>query len=180
MRFEAFRTSLQAACLAGFIVSSGAASPWHEIWLDVPYVRQSREGCGAACVAMVMRYWDTHHPRPGSVREDEASIYQRLYSARAGGIPAAALERYLEEQGFRVFVFKGAWQDLQQHLSKGRPLIVCVKGGSAHYMVVAGIDPGNGILLVNDPARRKLLKLKRTDFEKGWDGTGNWTLLALP
>jgi hypothetical protein len=25
-------------------------------WLDVPFVRQSEEGCGAASIAMVMRY----------------------------------------------------------------------------------------------------------------------------
>jgi hypothetical protein len=34
--------------------------------------------------------------------------------------------------------------------------------------------------LLNDPARRKLLKQDRSDFEKEWSATGQWTLLALP
>jgi hypothetical protein len=33
---------------------------------------------------------------------------------------------------------------------------------------------------LNDPARRKLLKQDRVDFEKQWSGVNKWTLLALP
>lgn len=127
---------------------------------------------------MIMRYWDSdsRHLR----RESEAGIYRRLYSPAARGIPAVAMERYLKEQGFRVFVFNGNWNDLQEQLSKSRPLIVCLKEGAAHYLVVAGIDTERGIILVNDPARRKLLKLRRSEFERDWRATGNWILLALP
>ncbi len=180
MRASSLSTALLVACLACCIARPGEAGPRREMWLDVPYVKQSPEGCGSACAAMVIRYWDVHVPHHGAVREDEASIFRKLYSPKAEGIPAVSLEQYLKDQGFRVFVFKGAWQDLEEHLSKGRPLIVCVKGGSSHYMVVTGIDPDRGVVLVNDPARQKLLKLKRMDFEKGWAGSGNWTLLALP
>ncbi len=173
-------TVLSSALLAGWIVLTGAANPGRGIWLDVPYVRQSPDGCGSACVSMVIRYWDEHAPRPHVIRESEEVIYRKLYSPQAGGIPAVSLRQYMEAQGFRVFVFKGAWQDLQEHLSKGRPLIVCLKGRSSHYVVVSGIDPGQGIVLVNDPARRKLLEVRRANFERGWEGAGDWTLLALP
>ena len=27
------------------------------VWLDVPFVRQEKNGCGAASIAMVMQYW---------------------------------------------------------------------------------------------------------------------------
>jgi hypothetical protein len=27
------------------------------VWLDVPFVRREKDGCGAASVAMVMQYW---------------------------------------------------------------------------------------------------------------------------
>ncbi len=180
MRAPALRTALKMAWLACLIVPAGVAGRGRGVWLDVPYVRQSPEGCGSACLAMVIRYWDAHVPRQVTAREDEVRIYQRLYSPAAGGIPAVSLKSYLEGQGFRVFVFKGAWGDLEEHISKGRPLIVCVKGRSAHYVVVTGIDPERSVVLVNDPARRKLLKLKWTDFEKGWERAANWTLLALP
>jgi hypothetical protein len=46
--------------------------------------------------------------------------------------------------------------------------------------VVAGIDWEKGIVLLNDPAQRKLLKQDRDGFEKQWRFTGKWTLLALP
>jgi uncharacterized protein YvpB len=47
-------------------------------------------------------------------------------------------------------------------------------------MVVTGIDSKQNVLLVNDPAQRKLMKMDRADFEKSWNETGKWTLLAVP
>ena len=73
-----------------------------EIWIDVPFVRQSGNGCGSACLAMVIRYWDRQTNRHSIPRESEEAIYQRLYSRKAAGIPAIAMKQYLEEQGFRV------------------------------------------------------------------------------
>ncbi|HYK89048.1 MAG TPA: C39 family peptidase [Acidobacteriota bacterium] len=166
--------------MGGLILLSCSLALGREIWLDVPFVRQSHEGCGSACIAMVLEYWNTSTRRPSSRREEELSIYRKLYSSAARGIRAESMERYLEEQGFRVFVFSGSWQDLQEHLSKGRPLIVCLKTPVPHYTVVAGIDTEQGVVLVNDPARRKLLKIKRATFERDWHGSGDWTLLALP
>jgi len=29
------------------------------LWLDVPYIHQEKDGCGAASLAMVLRYWHT-------------------------------------------------------------------------------------------------------------------------
>jgi uncharacterized protein YvpB len=51
---------------------------------------------------------------------------------------------------------------------------------SLHYVVVAGMDSQNEIIMVNDPAERKLRKLDRATFEKQWGGARRWTLLALP
>jgi len=62
-------------------------------------------------------------------------------------------------------------------------LIVALKPGSMaplHYVVVAGIDQERQLVLVNDPAQRKLLKEDRSRFEREWKGAGRWTLLALP
>lgn len=89
---------------------------------------------------------------------------------------------YLTSQGYQTFVFKGSWADLENHLSKGRPLIVGLgnKGELDHFVVVAGHNPSEATVLINDPARRKLLKMSRDDFEKAWKKTGSWTLLAVP
>jgi hypothetical protein len=72
---------------------------------------------------------------------------------------------------------------LIQHIEKGRPLIVALRPGSntpLHYAVVAGIDPSEEIVLLNDPARRKLMKEHRRRFESQWSDAKRWTLLALP
>jgi hypothetical protein len=46
--------------------------------------------------------------------------------------------------------------------------------------VVAGLDWTSNLLLVNDPAQKKLLKVERHSFEKEWSAVGRWTLLAVP
>jgi uncharacterized protein YvpB len=45
---------------------------------------------------------------------------------------------------------------------------------------VTGLDWQPELVLLNDPAQRKLIKLDRKSFEKSWHAAGNWTLLALP
>ena len=167
-------------CFCGVLLA--AASPG--VWLDVPFVKQEKNGCGAASVAMVMQYWLKQQGRLTSESADALRIHRSLYIPGSDGVYASAMERYFQKHGFRTFSFRGEWNDFRRHLEKGRPLIVALKpsedDGSLHYVVVAGLDLEQGILLLNDPARRKLLKQDRAGFEKQWSATGNWTLLALP
>ena len=154
------------------------------VWLDVPFVMQEKDGCGAASVAMVMQYWFKRQDRAGVENVDAAEIHRALYAPDARGVYASAMERYFKQRGFNTFAFSGEWEDLLNHLRKGRPLIVALKpseaGAPLHYVVVAGLDQQAGLVLLNDPARRKLLKQDRADFEKQWSGVNKWTLLALP
>lgn len=172
---------LVAFVCIGTVLSAAAVGG---VWLDVPFVRQEKDGCGAASVAMVMQYWLKQQGRSASDNSDAIQIQRALYVPAARGIYAFAMERYLQQHGFRTFSFRGEWNDLQQHLEQGRPLIVALKPSGAHvplhYVVVAGLDWEQGILLLNDPAKRKLLKQDRSGFEKQWSAAGKWTLLALP
>ncbi len=169
-----------SACFCG--VMPAAADDG--VWLDVPFINQEKDGCGAASIAMVMQYWYKQQGRSTDGSADAAEIHRALYSPGARGVYASAMERYFQRSGFRAFSFRGEWKDLQDHLKKGRPLIVALKpsgdGDPLHYVVVAGFDSQAGIVLLNDPARRKLLKQDRADFEKQWSGARKWTLLALP
>jgi ABC-type bacteriocin/lantibiotic exporter with double-glycine peptidase domain len=176
------RTVQRGAVLVCLWTLAAAAEP-AGVWLDVPFVKQEKDGCGAASIAMVMQYWQRQRgeqPVPGS---NAATIQRALYSSEARGIFASSLTSYLEGHGFRAFAFAGKWDDLQQHLQKGRPLIVALQPGSGsalHYVVVVGLDAEQSLVLVNDPAERKLLRQDRAHFEKEWKGAGNWTLLATP
>jgi ABC-type bacteriocin/lantibiotic exporter with double-glycine peptidase domain len=143
------------------------------VWLDVPFIAQEKNGCGSAALAMTMRYWG----KPA----DAVRIQRALYSPAEKGIPATAIRRYLEDRGFEAHVFRGEWQDLRHHLSRGRPLIVCFRPSrksALHYAVAAGAD--DDVVALNDPADRKLRKWDRARFEKSWSAAGFWTLLAVP
>jgi ABC-type bacteriocin/lantibiotic exporter with double-glycine peptidase domain len=153
------------------------------VWLDVPFVKQEKNGCGAASIAMVMQFWQRQQGVLPNSDSDAPHIQLALYAARAHGIYASDLERYFERHGYRTFAFAGRSDDLQQHLAKGRPLIVALQPTAKaplHYVVVAGFDAERNLVLLNDPAERKLLQQEFTSFEKEWKGTGNWTLLAVP
>ena len=164
-------------CLCGFVF---AGTPG--VWLDVPFIKQEKDGCGAASIAMVMQYWQKQ--RNTRVDADAVAIQRALYSDIDHGIRASELEQYFQKHSFQTFAFTGTWDDLKQHLEKGRPLIVAVKPSELetqlHYVVVVGVDTEQNIVYLNDAAQRKLLKQARADFEKQWSATKQWTLLALP
>ena len=167
-------------CLCNLAVAADGSG----LWLDVPFVKQEKNGCGAASIAMVMQYWMLQQDRPQSPNADAIQIQRALYSDHAHGIYASDLERYLQQEGFRTFAFRGEWTDLKQQLEKGRPLIVALKPDSGnirpHYVVVGGFDWEQGLVMFNDPAQRKLVKQDRSRFEREWSAAGKWTLLALP
>lgn len=166
-------------CLCGFVF---AATPG--VWLDVPFIRQEKDGCGAASIAMVMQYWRAQQGKPIDSSADATEIQRLLYSSKDHGIRASDLEHYFQQNGFQTFAFAGKRDDLKQQLEKGRPLIVALKPSalekSLHYVVVVGIDPEQDVVYVNDAAQRKLLKQEWPAFEKQWSVVQHWTLLALP
>lgn len=143
--------------------------------LAVPFFHQQKNGCGAASVAMVAHYWTpASSPAPGAV-------YDRLIDAERKGIQLAAMKSYLQELGFQAFTLRGQWSDLEQHLAKGRPVIVSLQAGRAgrlHFAVLVGIEDQH--VWVNDPTRKAPHRTGRAKFEQQWDGANRWMLLATP
>jgi uncharacterized protein YvpB len=176
------------ACLLSIVALTAHAQESEKdkagIWLDVPFIKQTVEGCGSASIAMLLQYWSAHGTQIASEREDADAIQKQLYSRKGHGIYASDLERYLRESGFRVFALRGEWSDLRDHLSKGRPLILSIEPGGSHaplhYVVATGMDWQHEAVFVNDPARGKLLRIERAEFEKEWQAAKNYLLLAVP
>jgi ABC-type bacteriocin/lantibiotic exporter with double-glycine peptidase domain len=170
-----------AGALAAALCVVAAASE-SGLWLDVPYVHQEKDGCGSASLAMVLQYWKGKNFAVSAERTDPAAIQRALYAKKARGIYAQEMENYLRDAGFEVFTFRGEFSDLRAQVAKGRPLVAGLKpkGAPAHYVVVVGVDPQDAAVLVNDPERGKLVRIERREFEKAWQGTEAWTLLALP
>jgi predicted double-glycine peptidase len=150
--------------------------------LDVPFVRQQGAGCGSAAVAMIVQYWARHFPALSGASKDTELIDRLIPVTSRKGIRGEALKAHLEREGFSAFVFTGELRDLEHHIAKGRPLLVCFapRGPRAplHYAVVVGVD-GQKVWL-NDPARGKLTPEGLDDFAKAWSVTRNWALLAVP
>ena len=170
------------AALAAMPAALAAAQP-AAVWIDVPFVRQPPEGCGAASVAMVMEYWARQQHHALTPADDVTSIEHQVGSRRLHGATPAALERYLRSHGFLTFAVQGTWNDLEEQIGKGRPLIVALRppGQRAlHYVVIDGIDSARNTVTMNDPAERRLLTQERAGFERDWSATHDWMLLAVP
>lgn len=171
---------LVAMALVCFITAMAQPSPW----LDVPFVSQPENGCGAAVISMTLQYWVAYGAHVPADAFDVGAIQEKLYSPSDQGIRASAMVQYFTSHGFRAFAFRGDSNDFQEHLSKGRPLIVALRESKnarvLHYVVVVGVDPQENVVLVNDPASRKLLKLDTTEFQQAWTRAENWTLLVVP
>jgi ABC-type bacteriocin/lantibiotic exporter with double-glycine peptidase domain len=174
---------MRAAALLAVTAALAASGAGRGLWIDVPFVPQTRNACGAANAAMLLRYWSAQGARLQGADASLEALHARLYSAEEKGALGSALAALLEEAGLRTFAFEGRYEDLEEHLANGRPLVVCLepRGQSRlHFALAVGLDPAEDVVLLNDPARRKLAKIDREEFLESWRGAGSWTLLAVP
>ncbi|RPI19241.1 MAG: hypothetical protein EHM65_01625, partial [Acidobacteriales bacterium] len=111
----------------GVLLLVFATAPAGAERLRVPFFTQERNGCGAASVSMVWRYWSEGLPGRTLAEPSPEEVYRQLYNPAAKGIALAGMRDYLEEGGFRAYTLRGEWPDLEQQLAKGRPVIVGLK-----------------------------------------------------
>jgi ABC-type bacteriocin/lantibiotic exporter with double-glycine peptidase domain len=125
-------------------------------WLlvrGVPFLEQRAENdCGAAALAMVLRYWGL----PVS-REDITAAYP-LGAGRERGLRAGELRDFTRRRGLEAFLIEGQLHDVRAELERARPVIVGLgkpygEQRFAHYEVVVGLHGGRRRILTLDPAR---------------------------
>jgi ABC-type bacteriocin/lantibiotic exporter with double-glycine peptidase domain len=116
----------------------------------VPFVRQRAErDCGAAALAMVLRYW--------GVPIDVDHLAAEFPTAAGKGLKAIELRDMARARGLDAFLIKGDPADLRAAIEQRRPLVVGMAqpaGGAAigHYEVVVGVDHDHRRILTLDPA----------------------------
>jgi tetratricopeptide (TPR) repeat protein len=140
--------------------------------LAVPFIPQQKDTCGAAALAMVMRYWGD------PVTHDE--VAGALLAPELHGIAGSRLAEFARGRGLEAVAYRGDMSNLRDYLGKGRPLIAAwgLGRGRYHDVVVVGFDDQRGAVLVNDPARGASRPIPVATFEKRWASAGYWTLLV--
>jgi ABC-type bacteriocin/lantibiotic exporter with double-glycine peptidase domain len=142
--------------------------------LDVPYVPQQKDTCGAAALSMVLRYWGV------AVSHDE--VAGELLQPELRGIAGSQLAAFAAGRGLTAIAHEGDIDHLRDHVGKGRPMIVAwaMGRGRHHDVVVIGFDDARGRVIVHDPARGAARHVARDTFRRRWAGAGYWTLLVTP
>jgi tetratricopeptide (TPR) repeat protein len=140
--------------------------------LEVPFVAQRKDTCGAAALAMVLRYWgdDATHD----------DVARTLLTPELHGIAGSRLAEFARGRGMEAVAYKGDMANLREFVGKGRPLIVAWDMGRGRYhdVVVVGFDDERGAVLVHNPAEGASRAVEKRAFEKRWAGAGYWTLLV--
>ncbi len=123
----------------------------------------SETDCGAACLAMLLRYYGKH-----------VSI-NRLRALANVGVDGATLRSVAQAAqtlGFQTRAVKTGYEQLLQGGGSELPAIVHWQG--FHFIVLYEVRPGG--VVVADPAIG-LRRLSREEFVKGWTG---YTLFCAP
>jgi len=72
-----------AGFLLGFLpalLTQAAPGKSSGVWLDVPYVKQTEDGCGSAAIAMLLQYWSAWHAghgQPGCGSDSETALFAK-------------------------------------------------------------------------------------------------------
>jgi len=142
--------------------------------LDVPFVAQRENGCAAAALTMVLRYWGDPAP--------ETEMADALPGPSAKALAGSRLAEIARRRGHEAIAYEGDLTHLREYLAKGRPLIVALRSGRAGYhdVVVVGFDDRAQEVVVHDPESGPTRRLPARTFEERWGGAGHWTLLVLP
>src|SRR2546426_9280212 len=104
-----------------FLGSSIHPSPQETagVWLDVPYVKQTEDGCGSAAISMLLQYWNSHGGGVESRRADFAAVQKKHYFRKNRGIRAFRMGSYFKGVGFRVFPLQGGLKEPPWPIQQG-------------------------------------------------------------
>jgi ABC-type bacteriocin/lantibiotic exporter with double-glycine peptidase domain len=121
---------------------------------------------------MVLTYWGE------TVSHDE--LADALLEPGDVGVRGQRLLVAAQERGFRAIAFEGDLALARDYVSRGWPLVVALHAGSGRFHDVVLLGFKEDRVILHDPAEGPLRRMKLGHFEKRWDRSGRWTLLALP
>jgi len=122
---------------------------WHHATKFPLVSQEGASDCGAAALSAVLTYWNL----PASVDD-----VRRACPSAPDGIKAGELRGFARGKGLKSFLIEGSLADLENELSKRRPVLVGLalrRGDSVltHYEVVVGVHRQDKRVVTLDPAR---------------------------
>ena len=176
---------MRAPVLALALLASCGITPYRAadlspkaVVLETPLTQQDElYDCGLAAISALCGYYDIEIP--GSQRAELA----RLASSEQG-LSGAELRAALERRGLEVYMFEGRLRDgptsLEANILARRPVLVMTDmAGAHHYGLVVGFDPDSGAVVLLDPELGRVV-MPSADFDRHWERTKRFTLLAVP
>ncbi len=148
-------------------IVSGAATR-----LPVPMVRQGRNHCFPACIAMVKGYF-------GSPADQRAigSLVMDGFS----GTPLYRAIQHLEDEGWVCRTFKATSDRVKELIDRGVPPILGLEySGGAHVQVCVGYDQEKRDLILQDPGHPYPGRLHERHFVEVYAHSDFWALTFAP
>lgn len=160
-----------AACAA--VLAANAPTAPSAIRLPVPIVRQARERCGPAALAMVLRFYGA---------DTSVSLADDAYDPALRGALITDLAGSARRAGFAATVAAIAPESLAVLLGEGVPPVLLYLRGAgpvaaAHYGVLVGWDPARGRFTLHDGSRSPRT-MSRAELLRRWRGAGSLALVV--
>jgi len=139
---------------------------------DVPFIRQERNNCGPAALAMVLGYY--------RVRIGQDELAEEIRPERIGGTLNLDLLLAARNHGFDASMPAGGLATVKDYLRRDIPVIALIETSPGsqrfHYLVIYGYDDRNAALLVHS-GRNRALTLPYQQFLPSWEAAENWMLV---
>jgi peptidase C39-like protein len=163
-------------CLLGKRLAGAPIAMRRAVWtaLDVPIVRQTRERCGQAALAMVLRYYRAD---PAALREADDAYDPVLRGSLITDLAAAA-----RRAGYEAAVATLTPDSLIELLNDGVPPILLYENGLGparfnHFGVVTGWDATHSAFTLHDGTARPRVT-RRDDLVRQWETAGSLALIV--
>ncbi len=169
-------SALGAGCAAGPPVRADAPLPGAARVDGVPVVRQTRNHCGPAALAMVLAWAG----RPAS----PAELATRVYLPGKEGTLPVDLSREIRDRGLLAYRVRPTIEAVLGEVAAGHPVLVLENRGLSwapvwHYSVLVGFDRDAGEVVLHAGGDRPEAVALAT-FWQTWSRGGGFGLAALP
>jgi len=143
----------------------------HHLIDNVPYLRQKREHCGPASLAMVLGYYN--------VILSQEELAEEFYRKEISGSLNLDLLISARRHGFDAATPEGSLSLLKRYISSNVPIIIMVSSSPGsnkyHFMVVFGYDDTHELFRIHS-GRTRDGTIGYNELDRIWEPTGKWML----